>query len=413
MKQYDAPASPVLKESALSKTSTYRCPVTQKPLIISSRILTAIFSAWLLVAYTGCNDSKPIRTYRVKRIRPAEPETPKAETVAQAVPTRMLAAIVPHEKTAWYFKVTGPLAEVGSILEPFLALISSIQFDEKGELNWTDPKGWVRGPGDGMVTAHKVAIPIEGGGRPLTMTVTELPIPEMDFDQYILSNVNRWRKQLDMPATDLENLYVDKDAAIRDPNAVLKHNFENGTDSYLVRLDGQSTPGKRRMPPFANRQGAPGQGPAKKQATPPPRKPAEPKLSYDTPEGWKKGASTGISAASFQVANDQKKVAITITPLGKQPVLPNINRWRGQVKLAPISESELSAHMKEIKVGETLTAQVFDIVGPDTEKAPQTILAAIIDQDNMSWFVKLHGDNELAAKEKENFEAFVRSLRFK
>ena len=42
----------------------------------------------------------------------------------------------------------------------------------------------------------------------------------------------------------------------------------------------------------------------------------------------------------------------------------------------------------------------------------QAILGVIAERNGLAWFIKLQGDQELASREKQNFEDFVRSLRF-
>ena len=44
---------------------------------------------------------------------------------------------------------------------------------------------------------------------------------------------------------------------------------------------------------------------------------------------------------------------------------------------------------------------------------PHRMLGAIVPRGQRDWFFKLTGDVELAAREKERFESFVKSVKFK
>jgi hypothetical protein len=104
----------------------------------------------------------------------------------------MIGAILPHGAQAWFLKLAGPPAALDSHLEPFRQWLRSIHFvDDKPQ--WQLPQGWREEPGQGM----RFATLRIGDGEPLELTVIPLPIPEDDPD-YVLSNVNRWRQQLQL-----------------------------------------------------------------------------------------------------------------------------------------------------------------------------------------------------------------------
>ena len=126
-------------------------------------------------------------------------------------------------------------------------------------------------------------------------------------------------------------------------------------------------------------------------------------LKYVTPAGWTVKANGPMRLASLDIIDGQQKCDVSIIRLGPdQPVLENVNRWRGQIKLAPATENELQ--LKPIKCGGH-DGQLVQLVG-DTE----TILGVIVPQPDATWFVKLQGPNALALRELEKFVAFNKSI---
>ena len=112
-----------------------------------------------------------------------------------------------------------------------------------------------------------------------------------------------------------------------------------------------------------------------------------------------------MRAASFAVSDGDRKVDISAIAAGGNE-LDNVNRWRQQIGLEPVSEEELDSTARVIKV-DGRTARMFELAG-ETE----TILAVIVPSGGQSWFFKLKGDPALAEREKPNFESFVTSVKF-
>ncbi|MGH7973744.1 MAG: hypothetical protein ACREIC_33925, partial [Limisphaerales bacterium] len=72
---------------------------------------------------------------------------------------------------------------------------------------------------------------------------------------------------------------------------------------------------------------------------------ARPGLKYTVPSGWEETAPGEMAVASFHVKGDGGKQAVVgVFPFPGMAGgdLQNVNRWRGQVGLAPMSEEEMS-----------------------------------------------------------------------
>jgi hypothetical protein len=111
------------------------------------------------------------------------------------------------------------------------------------------------------------------------------------------------------------------------------------------------------------------------------------------------------------VSHEGKSAEITVSSVGGD-LHTNINRWRGQVGLAPLAGAELTASLKKI---ETLGVQAdyAELTSPAESQDRTTILGVAAVVEGRQYFIKLTGDPAVAEAEKANFESFVKSLKFK
>lgn len=139
--------------------------------------------------------------------------------------------------------------------------------------------------------------------------------------------------------------------------------------------------------------------------------------SWTIPEGWLPGKASTMRRGSFAVVgpdNQGVDISVTTFPGDVGGELLNINRWRRQVGLSPISIDSLDEHI----VTKTISEMTYRIVDFSTEKPklndnyPQrTIVATIIHEGN-SWFFKMTGDAPLVALQEEVFMGFLSSVYF-
>jgi hypothetical protein len=142
---------------------------------------------------------------------------------------------------------------------------------------------------------------------------------------------------------------------------------------------------------------------------------ATPRLSWTKPEGWNEAALGQMRAASFNVKGDDGKQAdISVIPLpgAAGGELANVNRWRGQVGLAPLSAEELAKTAEPVEIAGQ-PAQLYDVAGSASGSGdPTRILGVIQQRDGMAWFFKMTGNDPLVAKEKTAFVAFLKSVKY-
>jgi hypothetical protein len=135
-------------------------------------------------------------------------------------------------------------------------------------------------------------------------------------------------------------------------------------------------------------------------------------LRWMLPTGWKQvGGSSEMRYATIDVAPGAQ---LTIIPLGAEAgaLLPNIQRWAGQLGVANVTDADLLKYTTPSQIsGEQ--AQLVDITGSTTaDKPAMRLLGAIIPHDGKVWFIKFTAPDSVASAQKSNFDAFVHSLQF-
>jgi hypothetical protein len=142
--------------------------------------------------------------------------------------------------------------------------------------------------------------------------------------------------------------------------------------------------------------------------------PAAAPIEWKVPAGWKQlPGSSEMRFATFQVADDPQAV-LTVVPLGMsaRPVLPNMRRWAGQLKLPEVTQADLPKYVTQTQVSGQ-QADLVDMTGAaDAGTEPTRLLAAIIPHDDRVWFLTLKGPQPVIAAQKSNFEQFVHSIQF-
>ena len=146
-----------------------------------------------------------------------------------------------------------------------------------------------------------------------------------------------------------------------------------------------------------------------------PAPPARPGLTYKVPTGWSEAAPNQVSVANFTIVGPDGKTAnASIAPL---PPLGNretevVNMWRQQMGLSEISSEEVGKLLTEVDVADA-KGKMFEIAGPaDATEGQQSIITVMQHGPETSWFYKISGDEALVTKEKSNFLAFIKSVRF-
>lgn len=130
-------------------------------------------------------------------------------------------------------------------------------------------------------------------------------------------------------------------------------------------------------------------------------------LSYSVPEGWEDLGASGIRKANLKVseANGSAELTALVFPGDVGGRLANINRWRGQIALAPASPEELPAFTEGYVISQHRGLYVR------LEGEEQSILGALLPFHGNTWFFKLIGDNETVLANEANMKAFLDSVQ--
>ena len=136
-------------------------------------------------------------------------------------------------------------------------------------------------------------------------------------------------------------------------------------------------------------------------------KPPKNPWSWSKPSTWSEGKASSMRIGSYKVAGPngtQLDISVTSFPGDVGGLLANVNRWIGQIDLAPIQEASLDQYCSSITLAGN-SAHLVEAYGE--EKA---VLAGTLFLEKESWFFKLIGNRTLAEKEKSNFISFLNSI---
>ena len=311
---------------------------------------------------------------------------------------------------------------------------------ERPAVPWTVPAGWEEKPASGMrVASYGVKRP---DGRSVDISVVAMGGGAGGE----LENVNRWRDQIGLePATeaDLAGLRsiipagnrqvvmyeLDGKKAVLDgkyPARTLAAIMPAGEMTVFFKITGESALVAEQKPQFLawlkSVDTGGGGGESAPEAPAPASAPAvsggserasgggaDGLPNWQVPSGWKAAGPKPMRLASFDIPDAAGNGDVSISKLSGNGggLLANVNRWRGQVGLAPLEAGALAANSKTVATAGGDSGTWVELVG--TEK---TILGAIVARGEVSWFFKLTAPAAVAAKNRDAFEQFVRSIRF-
>lgn len=321
-------------------------------------------------------------------------------------------------------------------------------------VHWTAPSTWEEQPASGFRKGSYVVRRPEGK----TADVSVISFPETAGG--LLANVNRWRDQLKLPPiTNVAEAGTPMPVAGRDlffvdlvseqpigpdesKSRILGGVFPLAAETWFFKMTGPDAVVESQREAFRQflasvhpaeggeaegaHAGLPEAAAAPMSAnaggntnapTPPPIAPAAgAPLQYQLPPGWAEKPLTPMRLASLKATSpDGKETDISIVSLPGMAGgdLLNVNRWRGQVQLGPIDENALAKAAEQVQANGH-DYRVFDLVsaGPGGEKQEkQRILAAILDENGHSWFIKMTGEDAAVAAQKDAFKEFLRGLQ--
>ena len=155
---------------------------------------------------------------------------------------------------------------------------------------------------------------------------------------------------------------------------------------------------------------APGSAPMAGMGT---RGPARPK--WQVPPGWEEVPGGQFLAAKFIIhGSGAEQAAVNVSSAGGEGggLLGNVNRWRQQLGLAQLPESEVDKLVTPLEVqGGKATMVEMSGVGAGAGQKTR-LIGAVIRQANRTWFYKLMGSEQVVEREKAAFTQFVRTAQY-
>lgn len=151
--------------------------------------------------------------------------------------------------------------------------------------------------------------------------------------------------------------------------------------------------------------------------------PAGPGLTWTAPAAWtsRPGSEMRLGSYAFTAANgDIADVSVFSFPDAAGGLVANINRWRGQVGLAPVPEDEIATTATATEIAGQ-QAWLVDFAGTPKASAPAMgstpppsgptrIIGAIVPLEGKAWFFKMMGPEAVVASQRENFQKLVASI---
>ena len=132
-------------------------------------------------------------------------------------------------------------------------------------------------------------------------------------------------------------------------------------------------------------------------------------LTWILPDTWVPSKGHSMRLASFDVPYSKGVGDLSIVSLSGSSggLLANVNRWRGQVELEPINETDIltTSTVGESKMG---PYRVFKMINEN--KKGKAIIAAVLPTGEKTFFIKLTTDVQGISELEPSFKKFCSSI---
>jgi len=367
---------------------------------------------------TGCKDKDAVKVYRVSKGEPESPAPQASEPGGGGM---------------------GSLPPMGAPSVP------GTPSTQPSQVAGTAPANWEAQP----LTSMRQASFLVKGDNGATADISLVALAGTAGG--VLDNVNRWLSQLGQPAVTAEQLAKTAQhvgSALGDVTVVDLAGLPDGADAakdgriiagiasgegrtFFFKMRGNAALAESQKAGFIHwigsvstakpAAGAEPAAPANPAPAVDPMAPAgpasaaapgaeteKPQIKWVAPESWKPVAPTTMRYASFAAAGQNGEAAdISVSVFGGDGGgdLGNVNRWRAQVGLGEVGETELKSLVVPVK-GRDEEILTVDMTGPKGR-----ILAGWARIGGKSWFFKLVAPDQLAGAEKAGFVKFLESVQ--
>lgn len=303
---------------------------------------------------------------------------------------------------------------------------NAAQGDGSPHIHYDTPAGWKEEQPGGIRVA-RFSVPAKQGPQ---IDVSVIPLPGITASKADV--VNLWREQIRLSAIKehelagvTEKVKVGSDAAemfdmvsdeaiIEDKHKarILVAMLSHGRTTWFFKMTGEDISVLEQKAAFMEFLASVQIDYSDHGSTRTDAPPTRPK--WQVPETWKEVPPSQMLLAKFVVPDSQQpkaEVTVSVFPGDAGGLMPNINRWRQQLKLEPVKDDSLSQLATPLEVPGTKGVLV-DMSGQNTNGQPSRIIGAILLAQNQTWFYKLTGDPQVAQQQKDAFVQFVQSAKY-
>jgi len=135
-------------------------------------------------------------------------------------------------------------------------------------------------------------------------------------------------------------------------------------------------------------------------------------LAWTVPAHWPSKGASGMRKGTITIPGEggaSAELAITAFPGDVGGDVANVNRWRGQIQLAPSPPDEVLRSIQRIEAN-GLKIGVVEMAN-SAGATPTRVLGAMVPFEGSTWFFKVTGPDALVAKEKDAFLAYLRTIK--
>jgi hypothetical protein len=138
------------------------------------------------------------------------------------------------------------------------------------------------------------------------------------------------------------------------------------------------------------------------------------KPAWTVPASWQEGPPAQFLVAKYVIAGaNAAQAAVNVSSLAGDGggLLPNVNRWRAQLGLAPVADADL-ANLPTIDASGG-KATLIELSGTDARTGNSAqLISLVLPRGGQTWFYKLMGDANLVEQQKDALVTFVQSAKY-
>ncbi len=133
---------------------------------------------------------------------------------------------------------------------------------------------------------------------------------------------------------------------------------------------------------------------------------AAPDIRFTLPEGWTDAGATVMRKANLRVSEEQGSAEITalIFPGDVGGRIANINRWRNQIGLDPVTPEDLPEFTEICMISGHRGLYI------KLKSEPKSLLGVILPFHGQTWFFKMIGDSETVFANETAMKVFLDSV---